>query len=175
MNYTQDDNKPAKIELTVNNIVTEKLADVNDTWVKEKFGGEGINDLKTLESKMSEQMKDYKYQNELVRVVDEYINKAKDSFDINIPTTIIESEYNNRYDSYIKRFGSKENFEKTILADPKGQEMIEKLQAEIKTASKTSLEKFFIFQKLIELFDIKDVKWDQELDAEKKLYDHLTK
>lgn len=173
--YAQDDNKPSKIEIQVNNIVTEKLPEITDSWIKEKFGADGIEDLKTLEGKLSEQMKTYKHQNDLVRIVDDYINKARDSFDIAIPTTIIESEYNNRYENYVKRFGSKENFEKTILADPKGQEMMEKLQSEIKTASKTSLEKFFIFQKLIELFDIKDVQRDKELDAETKLYNHLTK
>ncbi len=175
LDYTQDNNKPSNIEITVNNIVIEKLAEIDDARVKEKFGGEGINDLKTLEKKISEQMEEYKYQQELTKVVDEYITKAKDSFDISIPDTIIESEYKNRYDNYVKRFGSKENFEKTVLANPEWQQMMDKLQDEIKVASKTSLEKFFIFQKLVELLDVKDVKRDQELDAEQKLYDHLSK
>lgn len=120
-------------------------------------------------------MKDYKSQNELIRIIDEYINSTKESFEIQIPKTMVESEYENRYNNYIQRFGSKENFEKTVLADPKGKDMIEKLQSEIRTASKTSLEKFFIFQKLIDILGIKDVKRDQELDAETKLYEHLIK
>lgn len=173
--YTWEGDKPEKIELQLTNIVKEKLPTIDDDRVKEKFGNEWLSDTKTLEQKISDQMKDYKSQNELIRIIDEYINSTKESFEIQIPKTMVESEYENRYNNYIQRFGSKENFEKTVLADPKGKDMIEKLQSEIRTASKTSLEKFFIFQKLIDILGIKDVKRDQELDAETKLYEHLIK
>jgi hypothetical protein len=43
---------------------------------------------------------------------------------------------------------------------------------QIQTASKESLEKFFILRKLVELLDIKDINWENTIDAEEKIYNY---
>lgn len=60
--------------------------------------------------------------------------------------------------------GLKQYFEK--LGEAKTAEMYD----EIKKSAQDSLEKYFMLRKLVELLEIKDINWEHQLDAEKKLY-----
>lgn len=49
------------------------------------------------------------------------------------------------------------------------------MKTSIRTAANSSLEKFFLLRKLTELFDIKDINWEESMNVEKKMYAVLKK
>lgn len=175
LKYGKEDQIPTTITLEVLKTQTQELPEFTDEKIQELFGNEGVTSLEILKGKISEVMKEQKYQNTLIGNVDSYVASISPSFEVQIPKAMIESEYENRYKHMTERFGGKEKFEAAYLQLPEGKTELEKRQTELRDISKASLAKFFVLQKVCELLEIKDIARDKDLDVETKLYDHFNK
>ena len=58
--------------------------------------------------------------------------------------------------------------------DQIGEQETNKIYHDIEDSARTSLEKFFILRKLVELLGIENIDWNKHLDAEEKLYEKLS-
>lgn len=173
--YNKDDKVPTTLTMEVLRTQKEELPDFNDESVLAMFGNEGITSLADLEIKVSDVIKDQKYSNNLINHIDTFVAGVAPSFSVSIPSVMVESEYKNRYDAMAKRFGDVAKFEAAFLALPEGEKELAKRQEELREISKSSLQKFFILQKVCELLGINDVQWDKDMDIENKLYEHFNK
>jgi hypothetical protein len=111
----------------------------------------------------------------LINNVDKFVGLIAPSFKVQIPKSMIDSEFKNRYDAMGKRFGGVDKFEAAFADMPNGQEELEKRKTELQDMSKTSLTKFFTLQKVTELLGITDIIWDKDMDVEMKIYQHFHK
>ena len=72
-----------------------------------------------------------------------------------------------------KKFGGEDKM-KTLLNEKSPGEY-DRMVEEVSSAAKESLEKYFVFQKITEVMELKDINREKELDAERKLYEKLIK
>jgi FKBP-type peptidyl-prolyl cis-trans isomerase (trigger factor) len=116
---------------------------------------------------------DQKFRVELTKQMDEYLESAKKSLHVQIPNSIKEKEFVARMENMKKRFGGEEKWNGYV--QQVGQAEIDKINEEVRQATHVSLEKYFLFQKIAELLDLKDIDWNKEFDAEMKMYNLLQK
>ncbi len=175
LQYTKDDQTPTTITMEVLRTQKEELPEFTDEKIKELFANENINTIKDLEARVEDVIKEQKYQNSLINNVDKFVGLIGPAFKVQIPKSMIDSEFKNRYDAMGKRFGGIDKFEAAFADMPNGQEELEKRKTELQDMSKTSLTKFFTLQKVTELLGITDIIWDKDMDVEMKIYQHFHK
>ena len=175
LQYTKDDQTPKTITMEVLRTQKEELPEFTDEKIKELFANENINTIKDLEARVEDVIKEQKYQNSLINNVDKFVGLIGPAFKVQIPKSMIDSEFKNRYDAMGKRFGGIDKFEAAFADMPNGQEELEKRKTELQDMSKTSLTKFFTLQKVTELLGITDIIWDKDMDVEMKIYQHFHK
>jgi hypothetical protein len=78
-------------------------------------------------------MGESKFDNELTKSIDTYVESAQSSFAVQIPQTMIQEEVKHRMESLKKQFGGEENFKKFVEA--KGKEELDKMVASITDAA----------------------------------------
>ncbi len=109
-----------------------------------------------------------------MQTIDNFLQKVQSKYmKVAIPQTLISEESKVRLKSFEERFGWEEKLNQyyTQVWDEKKNEMKE----EIKKASKLSLEKFFILQKITEELWINvDRQKSQNLEVEKGIYKKLS-
>jgi trigger factor len=165
---------PTKIKITVKDIKQVVLPEFTEETIKKLFPDQKeIKNEEQLKEYIKSEIEKQKYDTELIRNVEEYINKIRDkNMKIIIPQTLIHQEFKSRMESLEKRFGSKEKVSDyfTQLWEEKWKQFVE----DISKAAQDSLEKFFILQKITEELDLKiDRQKGEHLDAEKKLYEKV--
>jgi trigger factor len=175
LQYTKEDQTPKTITMEVLRTQKEELPEFTEEKIKELFANENINNMKDLEERVEVVIKEQKYQNELINNVDKFVGLIAPSFKVQIPKSMIDSEFKNRYDAMGKRFGGVDKFEAAFADIPNGKDELEKRKAELLEISKTSLTKFFTLQKVTDLLEIKDIAWDKDMDVETKIYQHFHK
>lgn len=162
-----------KVILTIVDIKETILPDVHDEAVLTKlFQSPDIKTYKNLMDKVKSVLIEQKEEMELQTAVEKLLTEAKKSLTLDVPETFIREELNARVKQLADRMGWEEGLQQylTQLWDEKTQKMYD----EMKASAKESLEKFFILRKLIELFGIENVNWENPLDAERKLYGKLS-
>ena len=165
--------RPSILEIEIVDIKEKVLPQIDDKFIKEKFGEE-IKDVNQLKEKIKEEIKRVKYQEWLVNAIESFLKKAEASFDIKLPKTIIDEEIKARLKSLTQRFGWEEGLKKYFETIWK--EKTEKLLEDIKKASEESLRKFFIMRKILKELGLEEkVDWNKPLDVEEKLYQALSK
>ncbi|MDR0650411.1 MAG: hypothetical protein LBG59_03195 [Candidatus Peribacteria bacterium] len=88
-----------------------------------------------------------------------------------IPKTMVEEEFKSRLHSLEQRFGSKEKVEEYLKS--MSEEQAKQFVNDIQHASRESLEKFFILNKVTEELGI-EIDWkDQGLVVERKIYEYF--
>jgi len=162
--------RPAVLVIKPVDIKEKILPEINDEFVKKYFGDE-IENLNQLEEKIKKEIQKVKYQQWLVNAIEKYLWKVWESFDLQIPKTLIDEEIKARLSSLKRRFWWEDGFKKYLEA--LWEEKSKKLMEDIQNAASESLKKFFILKKVIELFDIQDIDWNKPLDVEEKLYKKL--
>jgi trigger factor len=164
--------KPETIEITVVAVQEAILPEINEEFIKKTFGTEEVKNESDVREKVKEIIVENKKESGLTNAIDAYLGKIKDSFDVQIPNTLINHEVDHRVKKLIEQFGGEENFKRYI--QQRGEEEVQKLTESITAAANQSLERYFIFKKVIEVNEL-DVDWEKALDAETKLYDKLAK
>lgn len=171
--YTKDDQKPHTITLEILRTQKQELPEFTDESIQTMFGNDGIKSVAELNTRIREVIGEQKYSSLLIEHINNYINSVQGSFKIVVPQSMIEKDYKSRYEAMTKRFGSTEQFEHAYLQLPKGEIELQKKQDELREISKNSLIKFFMINKICELFDINTIDRNTDMDAEKKLYHHF--
>lgn len=173
LRYTKDNQIPHTLTLEVLRTQTKQLPELNDEKINEMFGNENITSLDDLHKRIREVLSEQKHSQTLIEHVNTYIDKVQWSFKIVVPQSMINKDYQSRYESMTKKFGGIEKFEQAYLQLPNGKEELEKKQMELKEISKNSLIKFFLINKIAELLSINDIDRNSDMDAESKLYHHF--
>ena len=170
----KQEKSPAKIKITIKDIKKVVLPEFTEETIKKLFPDQKeVKNEKQLKDYIKVEIEKQKYDTELVKNVEEYINKIRDkNMKIIIPQTLIHEEFKSRMSSLEQRFGWKEKVSEYFkqLWEEKAKQFVE----EISKAAQDSLEKFFILQKITEELDLKidRQKW-WHLEAEKKLYEKV--
>lgn len=165
------------LKLIVKDIKKQILPEFTPENIEKYFGKEAeFKNEDELRVYIKKTLIEQKEQSDLIKVVDEYISKLRnDYFDITIPQTMIQQEFQSRIHSLEQRMWSKEKMEEYFknMTDEKKQQFV----SDIQWASQDSLWKFFVLQKVAELLWI-ELSWDNqtaELVNEKRLYEYFNK
>ena len=166
--------KPDTIQFEVIDIKRSVLPDLNDPkTLKKIFPEEPVfHNEGDVVAKITEVLADHKQKESLVALIEDLLTEAHESLEVTIPQTIVEQELESRLKRVQENFGGKdamEHYLKTI-----GEEKAKTMVDELRDAATKSLEKYFSFQKLTELFEVKDINRNAELDAEIKFYEKVT-
>ena len=165
--------KVATVTATIVDIKNVILPDLNnEETVKKLFQSEEIKSEADLKKKISEVLTQQKRENMLHEAVEKVINEAKNSMTVTIPHTILREEMTARIKQLGDRMGGEEGMKQYFAQI--GEEGTKKVYDDVELSARTSLEKFFILRKLVELFDLKDIDRNKHLDAEEKLYEKLS-
>lgn len=165
---------PKTIRITVKDIKKVILPEFTEEKIQKLFPDQkDVKNEKELKAYIKWEIERQKYESELIKGVEEYINTIRwKNMSITIPQTLIQEEFRSRIKNLEERLwwenGVKQYFEQ--LWDEKARQFIQ----DITTAAKDSLEKFFILQEIakdLEL-EIDWTKWEH-LDVEKKLYEKV--
>lgn len=178
IHYHKDEQKPAKILITIDAIQESVIPEMNEENIKKFFGAEWINSESELKEKIAEVIKSEKWASSLTNSVENYLSECESSFECIIPKTMIEYEFATRVENMSKRFGSKEKMEKylQVVNEKNLTRNINEYYEEIRKSASQSISKFFLFKKITEeLWIDSEINRDLELDPENKLYNFLNK
>ena len=165
---------PKKIKVTVKDIKKVVLPEFTEEKIQKLFPEQkDIKNEKELKTYIKWEIERQKYENELIKAVEEYINDIRwKNMSITIPQTLIQEEFKSRIKSLEDRLwgenGVKQYFQQ--LWDEKARAFVE----DISKAAQDSLEKFFILQQIAKELEL-DIDWSkgEHLDVEKKLYEKI--
>lgn len=158
--------------MTVVDIKETITPDFNDVATLEKlFQSPDIKTKEDLVKKVESVLAEQKEEQGLQQSIENMLVDAKSSLEVTIPETIIREEMAARIKTLGDRMGGEEGLKQYFLKI--GEQKTNEMYDDIKKSANESLEKFFVLRKLVELLDIKDINWENGLDAEKKLYARL--
>lgn len=165
---------PKKIKVTVKDIKKVVLPEFTEEKIQKLFPDQkDVKNEKELKTYIKWEIERQKYENELIKAVEEYINDIRwKNMSITIPQTLIQEEFKSRIKSLEDRLwgenGVKQYFQQ--LWDEKARTFVE----DISKAAQDSLEKFFILQQIAKELEL-DIDWNkgEHLDVEKKLYEKV--
>lgn len=164
--------KAATVSATIVDIKTVILPDLNnEETVKKLFASEEIKNEADLKNKIHEVLTQQKRENMLHEAVEKVMEEAKKSMSVTIPHTILREEMTARIKQLAQRMGGEEGMKQYM--EKLGEEGTKKIYDDVELSAKTSLEKFFMLRKLVELLGIDNIDWNKQLDAEEKLYEKL--
>jgi len=173
--HWKDDTNAKVLKLTVIDIRTVILPEFTDENIKKFFWWADVKSEEDLINQISDAIWKQKEESLLMKSVDSFLTSTQESFDIIIPKTLVEEELKSRMKSMSERYNGEEwlkaYFEKL------GEEKENEIKNEISTASKMSLEKFFLLRKVVESLDlwVEEKDWSSPLSVEKKLYEKMVK
>lgn len=171
LHYKKEGDKPSSVELELVEIKEEKLPEFTEEKIKELFQWE-VNSLEELKQKIKETVEQQKWQQSLVKNVEDYINSVQKHIDVRIPATIVNEEFKSRMENLKQRFGWEEWFNKYLSQI--WEEQKKKMNEDVRNASRDSLKKFFILRKVTEkLWIFDNINWQTQLEPEQKLYEKL--
>lgn len=165
---------PKKIKVTVKDIKKVVLPEFTEEKIQKLFPDQkDVKNEKELKTYIKWEIERQKYENELIKAVEDYINEIRwKNMSITIPQTLIQEEFKSRIKSLEDRLwgenGVKQYFQQ--LWDEKARAFVE----DISKAAQDSLEKFFILQQIAKELEL-DIDWNkgEHLDVEKKLYEKV--
>ena len=173
MHYTKDDTKPSLVRITVEDVKEMILPTFDKETIVKFFGDEAkVNSEEEILQMLEESMKQEKFHKDLMQNIEDMLNAMmKKTFAVTLPKTMVDQESEQRLKQMKERFGGDEAYAKYI--DQVGEEKATAMQADVTKAAKESLQKFFVLQKYVSLLDL-EVNWQENLDAEYKIYTKLT-
>lgn len=172
LHYHKEWDKPTKIVCKAIDIKKIVLPTFDEAMLSKLFGNEStVKTEKDLIEYITKTLEEQKFETELVKWVEEYIQKVKkESMEVNIPKTMVEEEYKVRVQNLTQRFGgSQEKLQEYFqrMWEDKAKAFLD----DIKKSAAESLEKFFILKQVIDELKI-DVNREkpEKLEIEHKLY-----
>lgn len=170
----KSEEEPKKIKITIKDIKKVILPEFNEEQIQKLFPDQKeVKNEKELKEYIKWEIEKQKYENELIKTVEEYISDIRwNNMTITIPQTLIQEEFKSRIKSLEDRLWG-ENWVKQYfqqLWDEKSRQFIE----DISKAAQDSLEKFFILQQIAQDLEL-DIDWNkwEHLEVEKKLYEKI--
>lgn len=132
-------------------------------------------DIKTYDAliaKVKDVLIEQKEQQGLQEWLEKLLIDAKDSLEVTIPETFIKEEMSARTKQLGDRMGWEEGLKQYF--EKIGEQKVSEMYDDIRKSAQESLEKFFMLRKFVELLEITDVNWDNQLDIERKIYGKLS-
>jgi trigger factor len=155
--------------------VKAKITEIKEPVIPEltvenlkKWFGKTYEKVEDFLEEVKQTLKVEKRRIELGKFVEDLLSKIKDSFEVVIPSTLVEQEVKQRIENLAKRYGGKDKFEQ-MLRSMKPEE-VKKFYEDITNAAKESVKNFLILMKYAELKKILDkVDFKKDMDFEEKL------
>lgn len=168
------DLNPVKVEFEIIDIKQVKLPEMDTENIKKLFNNDNIESLDQLKERISELIVSQKKESLIMQWIDELLESAKSTLQVSVPMTIVKDEIDSRIKSLQERFWWESAFNEYL--NKAWEESKNQMIQELSSAAKTSLEKFFIFRKYIELLWLdKEIDWNKPMDAELKVYEKIAK
>lgn len=170
------DIKIAELKCTIQDVKQIILPEINDEMLEKLFGKDSqVKNEKDLIAFIETSITEQKFEQELMKQVEDLLNAVRGkNLKVEVPHTLIEEESKSRVANLEKRFGSQERVDQYFKQI--GEEKTKQFMEDIKIASKESLEKFFVLQKLVQLLELQINRENPgHLEIEKKLYEKLMK
>ena len=164
--------QPTTIEMTIVSNQVAVLPEINEEFIKKTFGTNEITSIEQLSEKVRQIIIDNKKEQWLANSIDQYISHTKESFEVKIPQTLLVHELEHRTKKLVEQLGGQENYKRYL--DARSQAENDTLTSSISSAAQQSLQRYFIFKKIVELNNL-DVNREKQYDAEEKLYEILKK
>jgi len=175
LQYTKKDDtiKPKSMLLTIVEIKKQILPELTLEKVEELFGKKFAT-LEEFHAEVRKTLENEKKGKVLSETMENIIEQIRTSFDVKISKTLIDQEIKWRLNGVKERFGGEEWFRQYL--ESIGEENIKKMYEDITSTAGSSLQKYFVLQKYIDLLGLTD-KIDQQkpFDMEEKVIEHLTK
>ncbi len=166
--------KIKNLNMTILDTKDTVLPDFNDAATLTKlFQTPDITTHDALQAKVESVLVEQKEEQGLQQAVEAMLEEAKQSLEIVIPETFIKEEMGARIKQLGERMGGEEGLKQYFAKI--GEDKVTELYDEIRKSAQESLGKFFILRKMVELLEIQDINWEDQLDAEKKIYARLAK
>ncbi|USN54558.1 MAG: hypothetical protein H6765_08665 [Candidatus Peribacteria bacterium] len=160
------------LALDIQDVRDVHLPEMTPENIQKFFGNEEIHTLDDLKEKIKEAIISQKKEVSLMQAIDKLLQQAQSSFELSMPKTLIDEEMKSRNKSLAERMGGEEGLKKYF--EKIGAEEQEKMQKEIETSARLSLEKFFLLRYITEALGIENPDWKTPLDVETKVYEKLT-
>lgn len=166
------DLKINSVEAEIVEIKKAKLPELSLENLKKWFG-KTYKDMWEFDQEIESALVVEKERAEMLKFIEDLVSKISPSFSVNIPKTLIDQETKQRLEHLKGQYGGEQNFEK-MLKSMKPEE-VKKMYEEITSASKISVEKFFILMKFADLNNLSDkIDFQKDLDLEKNLLSIFT-
>lgn len=171
----KDEAETKKVKFTIKDIKKVVYPDFNEESLKKLFWPEStVKNEEELREYIKTEIKKQKEDTDLIKSIEDFLNKVKTSITIEIPKTLIDQEFKNRMDNLEKRFWWKEQTESYFKQ--LGEEKEKEFKNDIIKAATESLEKFFILQEVVKQLKLEVNREEtQNLNVEKKLYEYFNK
>jgi FKBP-type peptidyl-prolyl cis-trans isomerase (trigger factor) len=159
--HAKTEAKPAKLTLTIKDVKKQILPEFTPENIVKFFGKESeVKTEEELKTFIEKQLLIQREQEQLIKTVENFVSTIrKESMSVIIPKTMIEEEFKSRLHSLEQRFGSKEKVEEYLKS--MSEEQAKQFVTDIQNASRESLEKFFILNKVTELLGI-EIDWNDQ-------------
>lgn len=156
-----------KVKASISEVKETEMPELTVENLKKWFGKD-YESIETFMKEVETTLEWEKERNELVKFIEDLSDKIQDSFDVEIPKTLVDQEVKQRINNLKKRYWWEKNFEE-MLKNMKPEE-VKKMYADLNEAWKTSVKKFFILMKFAEEKGIADkIDFKKDLDLEKRL------
>ena len=163
--------EPKSTEYTVTDIKTMTLPDFTPENIKKFFGNDEVKTEEELRTRIATLIEQQKKEGMLMQAVDKTLDQVTDSIKVTIPKTLTDEELKTRMKSLEERLWGPDWVKKYYeqIWEEKKNEML----WEVQRAAHSSLTKFFVLRKFVELLDLGEVNRQKPMDVEQKVYDKL--
>lgn len=168
----KENHKPSVLQVTISDVKKQILPEFTEKNIEKLFWKDAwVKNEDELRDMIKWQLSMQKEQNELIRVVEEYVSSIRNNhMSVIIPKTMIDEEFKTRIHSLEHRLWSKEKVQEYIkgMEEQQAKDFIDSIQK----AAAESLEKFFILNKVAELLELQ-LDWEnsQNLWVERMIYE----
>ncbi len=170
---TKQELSPKEITITIADIKKMEIPELTPDFIIKIFGADsGLTNKEELLAQIEKTLVQTQEREILQQHLDAYLWTISSSFDTVVPQTFIEEEYKWRIKELAKQLGWEKWLQNHLesMNEQKRKAYLE----EMKKSTEKSLQKFLILRKVMEELQIQGVDYNNPLEAEILLYEHVT-
>ena len=163
----QTNEKTDEVTADILEVMKMIIPEFDDKNIQTFFQGQ-YKDLADYKSELKKYMAEAKSRQVLTQSIDKYLTQALESYDFELPQTIINQEKQRRVDEFKKSVGWEEVFKN--YSSHYGAERMKEIDEEMNQLSHDSLKKTFVLFDILKNLNIQVKEWD---DIEAILFEHV--
>ena len=163
----QTNEKTDEVNADILEVMKMIIPEFNDENVEKFFQGQ-YKTLEEYKTELKKYMAEAKSRQVLTQAIDKYLTQALESYDFELPQTIINQEKQRRIEEFKKSVGWEEGFKN--YSTHYGAERMKEIDEEMNQLSVDSLKKTFVLFDILKNLDIQVKEWD---DIESMLFEKV--